>query len=126
MFGCSPPPAILYRSGLGDVLSLHALPVLGHLVGDLLTFLKRSEPGTLYVRVADEDVPTPVGGGDEAVAFLLVEQAKRSLGRMLEPAFLCWGSTATKKPPFLCGRRFHQNKTQVLCSLSIPHSRGSA
>src|SRR5215207_7072284 len=47
MIGCSPPITIVYRSGLGDVLSLHALPVLSHLVGDLLTFLKRPEPGTL-------------------------------------------------------------------------------
>ena len=101
MFGCSPPPAILYRSGLGDVLSLHALPVLGHLVGDLLTFLKRPEPGTLYVGVADEDVPTRVGGGDEAVAFLRVEQANRSLGHMLESAFLYPGLHRNKKATLL-------------------------
>jgi hypothetical protein len=87
MFGCSQPITILYRSGLGDVLSLRALPVLGHLVGDLLTFLKRPEPGTLYVGVADEDVPTPVGGEDEAVAFLRIEQANRSLGHIWSPPF---------------------------------------
>jgi hypothetical protein len=97
MFGCSPPITILYRSGLGDVLSLHALPMLGHLVVDFLTFLKGPERSALYIGVVDEDVPTPMVGGDEAVAFFLVELANRSLGHMQEPASLYPGLHRNKK-----------------------------
>ena len=117
MFGCSLPITILYRSGLSEVLSLHALPMLGHLVVDFLTFLKGPEPSALYIGVVDEDVPAPMVGGDEAVAFFLVEPANRSLGHMQELPLFTRGSTATKKPPLSCRRRFHQNKTQILVFL---------
>jgi hypothetical protein len=50
---------MLYRSGLVDVLRLHALPALGHLVGDCLALFKGPESGTLYVGVVDENVPAP-------------------------------------------------------------------
>jgi hypothetical protein len=88
-----------------------------HLVGDLLVLLKGPEPGTLYVGVVDENVPAPVVRGDEAVALLPAEPLDRSLDHMLEPAFLFWGSTATKKPPLSNGRRLHQNKTHLLLHL---------
>jgi hypothetical protein len=86
MLGYSPPIAVPYRLGPGEVLSLHALPMLGRLVGDLLTFLEGPELSALHGGVADEDVPAPVAGGDEAVALLLVEPLNRSFGHMLEPA----------------------------------------
>jgi hypothetical protein len=69
-------------------LRLHTLPDLGYLVGDLLALLKGPEPGALYVGVVDENVPAPVVRGDEGVALLLVELPNRSLGYVLEPAFL--------------------------------------
>ncbi len=85
---------------LGDVLRLHALPALGYLVGDLLTLFEGPEPGALYIRVVDENVPAPVIRGDEAVAPVLAEPRYRSLNPVLEPTF-----------PFL---RFHRYKSRPL------------
>lgn len=71
--------------------------MLGHLVVDFLTFLKGPQPSALYIGVVDEDVPTPMVGGDEAVAFFRVEPANRSLGHMQEPASLYPGLHRNKK-----------------------------
>ena len=116
-FGCSPPITILYRSGLGDVLSLHALPVLGHLVVDFLTFLKGPQPSALYIGVVDEDVPTPMVGGDEAVAFFRVEPANRSLGHMQEPASLYPGLHRNKKATPLMQAALPSKQSQIVVFL---------
>jgi hypothetical protein len=50
-----------------------------------------------------EEILTPVVGRDEAVALLVGKPLYRSLGHMLEPTFLSWGSIATKKPLLLPG-----------------------
>src|SRR5215212_1370337 len=48
-----------------------------------------------------EEIITPVVGRDEAVALFVIEPLYRSLGHILEPTFLYWGSTAIKKPLLL-------------------------
>jgi hypothetical protein len=65
----------------------------------------------------DEDVLTPVVGGDEAVALLLAEPPNRSSGHMPEPAFLSQGPRTNKKAAPYPGRRFYQNKTHLLLLL---------
>jgi hypothetical protein len=48
-----------------------------------------------------ENVLATLLRSDEAVAFIIVEPLYRSLGHILEPTFLYWGSTAIKKPLLL-------------------------
>jgi len=74
--------------GVGNVLRLHTLPALGHLVTDPLALFEGPDSGTLYVGVVDENVPAPVVRGDKGVALLLVELPENSLGHMPEPTFL--------------------------------------
>ena len=74
--------------GLGDVLRLQALLALSYLIGDLLALFEGPKPGAFYIGVVDENVPATVVRGDEGVALLFVELPNRSLGHVLEPAFL--------------------------------------
>src|SRR4028119_493571 len=89
--------------GRGDVVRLHALLTAGRLEGDLGPLVEGLEPLARYPAVMDEEVVATLVRGDKAVALIVVEPLNRSLGHMLEPAFLSWGSTAIKKPPHLSG-----------------------
>src|SRR5437763_10445575 len=53
-----------------DVGRLRALRTLGALVGHPLPLLQVPVPRPLDLRVVDEQVPTAVGGGDEAIPLL--------------------------------------------------------
>src|SRR5215216_2076362 len=71
----------------GDVVRLHALLALGSLVGDLGTLLKTLEAVTCYTAVVHEEILTALVGGDEAVAFIVVEPLHCSLGHIWSPPF---------------------------------------
>src|SRR5215204_1107532 len=71
----------------GDVVRLHALLALGSLVGDLGTLIEALEAVTCYTTVVNEEITTALVGGDEAVAFIVVEPLYRSLGHIWSPPF---------------------------------------
>src|ERR687895_202366 len=70
-------------SGWRYVYRLQSLLSLGCLEGHEGAFFEGLEPATLYPRVVDEKVLTPVVWGDEAVALLVAEPLYRSLGHTL-------------------------------------------
>src|SRR5215211_148302 len=70
-----------------DVIRLHALLALGSLVGDLGTLIEALEAVASYTTVVHEEIITALVGGDEAVAFLVVEPLYRSLGHIWSPPF---------------------------------------
>src|ERR671913_1808858 len=71
----------------GDVVRLHALLALGSLVGDLGTLIEALEAVADYTRMVHEEVLAALVGGDEAVAFIVVEPLYRSLGHIWSPPF---------------------------------------
>src|SRR5215212_727410 len=70
------------RLDSGDVIPLHALLALGRLVGDLGALVEALEAVAGYTRMVDEEVLATLVGGDEAVAFIVVEPLYRSLGHV--------------------------------------------
>ena len=80
---------------LGDVLRLHPLSALRHLVRDFVAFFEGLEPTACYARVVYEEVFATIIRGDEAVALLAIEPLNRSLGHVLKPTFLV-GMNPTK------------------------------
>src|SRR5215207_1940779 len=95
------------RLDSGDVIRLHALLALGSLVGDLGALIEALEAVACYARMVHEEILTTLVGGDEAIAFIVVEPLYRSLGHILEPTFLSWGSTATNKPLLVLRAALH-------------------
>jgi len=71
----------------GDVISLHALLASGSLVRDLGVLIEVLEAVTCYTRMVNEEILTALVGGDEAVAFIVVEPLYRSLGHVWSPLF---------------------------------------
>src|SRR5215211_5870112 len=71
----------------GDVVRLQTFPTLGSLVGDLGTLIEALEAVTCYTTVVHEEILTALVGGDEAVAFIVVEPLYRSLGHVWSPPF---------------------------------------
>src|SRR5919107_1912374 len=113
----------------GDVVRLHTPTPLGRLVGNLGALVEALETAASYAAVVHEEVlATPIRG-DEAVAFIVVEPLYRSLGHIPEPTFLCWGSTAIRKPLLSHrGRRFSLTikPTSIYCILTIPRARSES
>src|ERR687890_844703 len=112
-----------------DVIRLHALLTLGRLVGDLGTLIEGLVTVTRYTAVVHEEILAALVRADEAVAFVIVEPLYRSLGHILEPTFLSWGSTAIKKPLLSHrGRRFSLTikPTSIYCILTIPRARSES
>ena len=105
-----------------DVLRLHSLTPLGRLVGYLGALVEGLEAVASYARVMHEEVLATLVRGDEAVALIIVEPLYRSLGHKLEPTFLYWGSTATKKPLLMLrAALLTHHKTHVLyCTHTLP------
>src|SRR5215207_6599502 len=75
------------RLDSGDVIRLHALLALGSLVGDLGALIEALEAVACYTRVVNEEVLATLIGGDESVAFIVVEPLYRSLGHTWSPPF---------------------------------------
>jgi hypothetical protein len=95
----------------GDVLRLYALLATSRLVGDLGAFFEGLKPAAYYRAVVHEEIIAPVVRGDEAVAFIAVEPLDRSLGHVLEPAFLSPGLHHDRNPVETALRGRH--KTQL-------------
>src|SRR5215207_4312821 len=92
----------------GDVIRLQTFPALGSLVGDLGTLIEALEAVTHYTAVVDEDVLATLIGGDEAVAFIVVEPLDRSLGHTWSPPFF------TGAPPQQKSRSSHTVRAALL------------
>src|SRR5215203_1565389 len=71
----------------GDVVRLQTFPTLGSLVGDLGALIEALEAVTRYTTVVHEEILATLVGGDEAVAFIVVEPLYRSLGHIWSPPF---------------------------------------
>jgi hypothetical protein len=71
---------------------------LGLLVGDLGALIEALEAVTRNAAVVHEEILATLIRGDEAVALLVGKPLLPFLGPYLEPTFLCWGSTAIRKP----------------------------
>jgi hypothetical protein len=75
------------RLDSGDVVRLHTPTPLGRLVGDLGALVKALEAAAGYARMLHEDVLATLVGGDEAVAFIVIELLYCSLGHVWSPPF---------------------------------------
>src|SRR5215211_3813996 len=112
------------RLDSGDVISLHALLALGRLVGDLGALLKALEAVACYTRMVNEEVLATLVGGDEAVAFIVVEPLYRSLGHVWSPPFFSGAPLQQKAAPLIEGGASLTIKpTSIYCILTIPRAR---
>src|SRR5215207_10243392 len=83
----------------GDVVRFHTPTPLSSLVGDLGALVEALEAAAGYARMLHEDVLATLVGGDEAVAFIVVEPLYRSLGHLWSPPFFTGAPPQQKAAP---------------------------